>query len=260
MIKAYKLKIYPNKGKAKKLDELLNFWQDEVNRKIRMFWQFENVKASYPPKEYTKGGRLVRDASVKAWKIVKGAKKTGQTEEPFFTVEEIDINEFSGNGNDLRDLRIRTKWRSYKKGLSAFKQGLNRVAKKIAEAYKGCDFAVEKLLFKGKRGRSRIFRRRNNNCAYSYLSHRLEEIGCSEGFRVLYINPRDTSRRCPQCGEGNKSNRRGELFLCAACDFTAHADRVGAMNLALKSREEHPSLGVALPENFSIFVYKTGGE
>jgi len=353
MIKAYKLKLYPNKGKAEQLDELLAFWRDEVNRKIRMFWHFKEVKGSYPPKEYTKGGRLIRDASTKAWQIVKGAKKEKQTEEPFFTAEEIDLNEFSGRiiedfgteefdlwlsvltvtprvrvklpckkyekfnkaleigrlrksfkikkirgsyyaiffvetpevkkenkkvvgldvglnrtvatsdgkffGDDLKDLRIRTKWRKYDKGLSAFKQGLNRVAKELVEVYNDSDFAVEKLLFTGKKGRSRIFRRRNNNWAYSYLSHRLKEIGCLKGFRVFHRNPRHSSQRCPVCRCINKANRKGEKFLCVSCGFSEHADTVGALNHAKDVAKEHPFLELIAPKSFLCSSINLGG-
>lgn len=336
MIKAYKLKIYPNKGKAEQLNELLAFWRDEVNRKIMMFWQFKEVKGSYCPTEYAQGGRLVRDASTKAWQIVKSAKTRRQKEEPIFTGDEIDLNVYSGKvivdfetkefdfwisvlsttprarmklpckryrmfsnalndgklkksfkikkisgsyyaiffvefldiqaentqvvgldvglnhtvatsdgrffGDELRELRIKTKWRQYKKGLSAFKQSLNRIAKEIVDAYPKSDFAVEKLLFKGKRGRSKMFRRRNNNWGYSYLSSHLKEMGNVKGFNVFFVDPRDTSRKCPQCSYVDKSNRQGEKFLCIKCGFSNHADTIGALNIALKSREEHSSL------------------
>ena len=36
-------------------------------------------------------------------------------------------------GKDIRSLRIRTKWRKYKRGVSAIKQTLNRTAKEIVE-------------------------------------------------------------------------------------------------------------------------------
>lgn len=75
MIKSYKLRAYPNKDKAKELNRLIAFWRDEVNHKIALFWNFGKVKSPYPPKEYTKGGRIIRDASLKAWQIVKGQRK-----------------------------------------------------------------------------------------------------------------------------------------------------------------------------------------
>ncbi|GAH25195.1 unnamed protein product [marine sediment metagenome] len=332
MIKTYKLRIYPNDSKAKELNALISFWQEEVNHKIKIFWDFNKVEGSYPPKEYTKGGRLIRDASVKAWQTVKGAKKAEQKERPFFNEKEIDLNEFSahviqdfttkkfdlwlnvisldskqgrGNskriklpckkhrefnkaleigelrksfkisrdgknyyatfffvvpeftkannrivgidvgmthpavmsdgrkfGDELRNLRIRTKWRQYNRGLSAYKQGLNIIAKKIVSAYPDCNFAVERLLFKGKGKRSRRFRRNNNTWAYAYLSHRLEEIGKEKGFLLHKVNPAYSSQQCPVCGFTSRSNRiSSEDFCCGQCGFKGDADRIGALNL-----------------------------
>ena len=83
MLKSYNLKLYPNKNKRERLDALLNFWKEEVNRKIAIFWEFDEVKGSYPPKEYERGGRIVNMASVKAWQIVKCAKKRRQKNMPY---------------------------------------------------------------------------------------------------------------------------------------------------------------------------------
>ena len=69
MIKSYQLKVYPNEGKRKELNRLISFWIDKVNHFIKLFWTFEEISGSYPPKEYTRGGRLIRDAAVKAWQI-----------------------------------------------------------------------------------------------------------------------------------------------------------------------------------------------
>ena len=336
MLKSYHLKLYPNKEKSKQLDQLLRFWREEVNRKIELFWKIGEIKDRYPPKEHTRGGRIVRDASVKAWQIVKGAKKVGQKKKPVFKGSEIDLNNFSAYmieglvrerfdiwfniisltprkrlklpskryrvfneavehgvmkksfklfnskwtfyitafveiperkavneklvgldvglartvttsnnqifGNGLRSLRIRTKWRTYEK-LSAFKQGLNRVAKEIVVAFPDCDFAVEKLLFKGKRKRSREFRRRNNNWAYAHLSRMLTTMGPVEGFNVYYVNPAYTSQTCPACGFIDERNRISvDAFQCSQCGFAGNADHIGALNLCERVLQEHPSL------------------
>ena len=151
-------------------------------------------------------------------------------------------------GDELRKLRIRTKWRRYK-GLSAYKQALNRIAKEIVEAYPGCDFAVERLLFKGKRGRSRRFRRLNNNWAYAHLAHKLEEMGKVEGFRLWKVNPAFSSIKCPECGFTNRANRRcDEVFSCISCGFTGAADTVGAWNIGERVARSNPSLRLIASE------------
>lgn len=326
IIKSYKLKVYANKGKRRELNKLLAFWQDQVNHKIKIFWKFKEVKGSYPPKEYCKGGRLISDASRKAWQIVKIAKKIKQKERPYFKGKEIDLNQFSAYiipelktkefdiwfsvislnpryrlkipckrtkifneaikkgklkksfkllkinndyymqcyvefpekrkennrkigidvglnnpivtsdgkilGKELKDLRIRTKWRSYKGRLSPQKQLLNYYAKLLVKLYPNTDFVVEKLSFKGKKGRSKEFRRRNHTWAYMHLARKLEEIGKLEGFQLIKLNPAYSSLRCPVCGFTDKANRVSvEVFQCGRCGFRENADRVGAWNL-----------------------------
>lgn len=325
MTKSYKLKVYANKGKIKELNKLLAFWQDQVNKKIKIFWDFKKVSGSYCPTKYTLGGRLITDASIKSWRIVKGAKKGGQKKKPYFGGDEIDFNQASayiipefrtkefdiwfnvmnlnlghrlkipckrtkifneavkkgklkksfklqkiGNdyymvcfvdfpevekenkkllgidvglnnavatsdgkilGKELKDLRIRTKYRKYEKKLSPIKQGLNHCAKEMVNFYSHTDFVVENLSFKGRRNRSRKFRRRNNNWAYNHFANKLEEMGKLEGFRLIKVNPAYSSQKCPMCGFTNKMNRKGELFLCNQCGYKENADYVGAMNI-----------------------------
>ena len=334
MIKSYRLKIYANKGKIRELNKLLAFWQDQVNHKIKLFWEFKDIKGLYPPREYCLGGRLIRDASIKAWQIVKLAKRNKQKERPYFKGKEIDLNQFSAYiipelktkefdiwfsvislnphhrlkipckktslfnkmlekgklkrsfkllkinndyymqcfielpekkkrnnnkigidvglnnaiatsdgrifGKELKDLRIRTKWRSYKRKLSPQRQLLNYYAKLLVKLYPNTDFVVERLLFKGKRNRTKEFRRRNNTWPYMYLANKLEELGRLEGFQVIKVNPAYSSLRCPVCGFTDKANRVSvEVFQCSQCGFTGNADCVGAWNLLERVAEEH---------------------
>jgi len=330
MLKSYKLKIYANEGKIKEINKLLSFWKDQVNHKIKIFWQFDEVRSSYCPSKYSLGGRLIRDSSLKAWYIVKGAKKAKQIDRPYFKGDEIDLNEASGYiipdfqtkefdiwfniislnkrsrlkipckridifnealekgklkksfklvkekdkyymecyiefpdnekenedmigidvglnnaiaisdgkilGKELKDLRIRTKHRVYKKKISPIKQKLNYYAKKLVEQYPKTDFAVENLLFKGKKKRSREFRRRNNNWAYKHLADKLQELGKAEGFSLIKVDPAYTSLRCPVCGCTDKMNRKGEEFRCIQCGHKGNADIIGAINILLSGR------------------------
>lgn len=60
--------------------------------------------------------------------------------------------------------------------------------------------------------------------------------------RVLIpVDPRSTSRTCPECGHVDGENRDGEKFQCTACDHRDHADRVGAWNVVLRA-------GLVLPD------------
>ncbi|MFC4517744.1 MULTISPECIES: RNA-guided endonuclease InsQ/TnpB family protein [Streptomyces] len=55
------------------------------------------------------------------------------------------------------------------------------------------------------------------------------------------VDPRNTSRTCPECGHVDDENRDGEKFQCTACGYRDHADRVGAWNVALRA-------GLVLPD------------
>lgn len=65
------------------------------------------------------------------------------------------------------------------------------------------------------------------------------------GRQVMAVDPRNTSRRCPECGHTAKENRpTQEKFHCQACGHTAHADMVGAINVlraGLVRRDANPA-------------------
>ncbi|WP_331743821.1 transposase [Kitasatospora sp. NBC_01300] len=54
----------------------------------------------------------------------------------------------------------------------------------------------------------------------------------SAGREVIAVDPRNTSRECPECGHTAKENRpTQDKFHCVACGHRAHADTVGAINV-----------------------------
>ncbi|MEU2494434.1 transposase [Streptomyces sp. NPDC007883] len=65
------------------------------------------------------------------------------------------------------------------------------------------------------------------------------------GREVMAVDPRNTSRRCPECGHTAEENRPAqEKFHCVACGHNAHADTVGAVNVlraGLVRREAAPA-------------------
>ncbi|GGN51104.1 putative transposase [Streptomyces albiflavescens] len=70
------------------------------------------------------------------------------------------------------------------------------------------------------------------------LAHKAESAG-----RVLIpVDPRNTSRTCPECGHVSGENRTTqEKFECTRCGHTANADQVGALNVAIRA-------GLVLPD------------
>ncbi|WP_241989800.1 MULTISPECIES: RNA-guided endonuclease InsQ/TnpB family protein [unclassified Streptomyces] len=54
----------------------------------------------------------------------------------------------------------------------------------------------------------------------------------SAGREVMAVDPRNTSRTCPECGHAARENRPAqEKFHCVTCGHQAHADEVGALNV-----------------------------
>lgn len=61
------------------------------------------------------------------------------------------------------------------------------------------------------------------------------------GVALVLVDPRNTSRTCPECGCINKANRRSQAeFVCTGCGHSEHADVVGARNVASKARVNGP--------------------
>ena len=57
------------------------------------------------------------------------------------------------------------------------------------------------------------------------------------GVALVAVDPRNTSRTCPECGNIDKSNRRSQAeFVCTGCGFAANADHVGARNIASRAK------------------------
>jgi putative transposase len=67
----------------------------------------------------------------------------------------------------------------------------------------------------------------------------------SAGREVIAVDPRNTSRTCPECGHCARENRpTQEKFHCVSCGYTAHADTVGATNVlraGLVRRDANPA-------------------
>ncbi|WP_328623520.1 RNA-guided endonuclease InsQ/TnpB family protein [Streptomyces sp. NBC_00354] len=67
----------------------------------------------------------------------------------------------------------------------------------------------------------------------------------SAGREVIAVDPRNTSRTCPECGHVAAENRpTQEKFHCVSCGHQAHADTVGALNVlraGLVRRDAQPA-------------------
>lgn len=61
-----------------------------------------------------------------------------------------------------------------------------------------------------------------------FLAYKAEEMGKI----VLFVDPRNTSRKCSKCGYESKDNRNGAEFKCLVCGFELNADLNAARNIA----------------------------
>lgn len=53
---------------------------------------------------------------------------------------------------------------------------------------------------------------------------------------VIYVDPKETSQKCPRCGNVSRANRKNQgWFQCTKCGYQSDADRVGALNIAAKA-------------------------
>lgn len=60
------------------------------------------------------------------------------------------------------------------------------------------------------------------------VGYKLEWLG---GLLVL-VNPKNTSRQCPECGHTSGDNRKTQAeFVCVECGYSENADYVGALNV-----------------------------
>jgi putative transposase len=135
-----------------------------------------------------------------------------------------------------RPLNVRRKLKALSGRERRFKANTNHtIAKKIvAKATDtGRGVAIEDL--KGIRNRTRFRKKqrdRMSKWAFGELREYMEYKAALSGVKVQPVDPRNTSKRCPECNHVSKKNRiRRDVFLCDECEYFDHADVVGAKNI-----------------------------
>jgi IS605 OrfB family transposase len=84
-------------------------------------------------------------------------------------------------------------------------------------------------------------RSRHKSWAFSQLRFFITYKAKIAGVLVKLVNPRNTSRTCPQCGFVSKHNRKSQSsFVCQQCGFASNADLVGATNISLRASVNKP--------------------
>jgi len=83
---------------------------------------------------------------------------------------------------------------------------------------------------------SKRFNRMISNWAFRDLINKTEYKAAKAGIRVVFINPKGTSRTCPRCGHSTRSNRPTQTdFRCVACGYRGNADAVASINISARA-------------------------
>jgi IS605 OrfB family transposase len=109
----------------------------------------------------------------------------------------------------------------------------------------GRGIALEDLT--GIRERTTVSRRqraRHGNWGFHQLRSFIEYKAKAGGVRVVTVDPRNTSRTCPDCGHCDKANRSTrDRFCCQACGLAAPADTIAARNIRVRAAVMRPNDG-----------------
>jgi IS605 OrfB family transposase len=121
----------------------------------------------------------------------------------------------------------------------------HRIAKALVR--KACDtsrgIAVEDL--KGIRARTTVRksqRRAHHSWAFGQLRAFVTYKAALAGVPIMVVDPRDTSRTCPECGSVDKHNRPSrDRFACQHCGHSSPADFAAARNISGRADVMRPN-------------------
>lgn len=115
----------------------------------------------------------------------------------------------------------------------------HKLSRKIvdAAASTGSAIALEQLTGIRERARgSKKFNRMLSGWNFKELASFIEYKATLAGVPVIYVDPKETSKKCPRCGNVSRTNRKSQgWFKCTKCGYQSDADRVGALNIAAKA-------------------------
>jgi len=102
----------------------------------------------------------------------------------------------------------------------------------------------------GKRkGRNKAFRKALAPWTHRQVVTRIEQKAQANRVRLVFVDPRNTSRCCPLCGKTDQESRKGEKFHCIHCDHRDDADHVGAVNILARTLQAVGSVESPMLQN-----------
>lgn len=197
------------------------------------------VKFPDPPKADTRGGVLGVDMGI----TEIATDSEGQS--------------FSGAVVKAMRCRVREHRRQVqrKRSRSAFKrlQKINRRASRFSRDVNHCiskslvqkayvlkkALALEDLTNIRERasGFSKTMRWQRGNWAFHDLAAKIVYKAATVGIPVVFVDPRNTSRTCSECGHCDKANRKSQAsFLCQSCGLSINADFNASKNIEARAK------------------------
>jgi IS605 OrfB family transposase len=133
----------------------------------------------------------------------------------------------------------------------------HRISKAIVESAKRTSRGIALEDLKGIRervtARGGDARNRLSGWAFSQLGNFVAYKAQLAGVPVVYVDPRDTSRTCNECGHCEKANRKSQSeFVCRSCGHGMNADLNAALNLRVRALGAcKPPTGLDSPSGLS---------
>jgi IS605 OrfB family transposase len=166
-----------------------------------------------------------------------------------------DGETFCGAHNaSLRNRHARLRRKLQKKGTKSAKRLLKRRRLKEARFATNVNHRISKAIvrkakdtgrgigledLKGIRERTTVRksqRRAHHSWAFAQLRSFVDYKAALQGVPLVCVDPRNTSRTCPDCGCIDKRNRpTRDRFACIRCDFSGPADTTAARNIARRA-------------------------
>ena len=128
---------------------------------------------------------------------------------------------------------------------SRFARDVNhRISRRVVEKALTATLGIALENLKGIREHIRVRkadRRQHNSWGFNQLRQFITYKAELKGVPLVLVDPRNTSRTCPECGYIDRKNRKTQSgFLCVKCGFGQHADIVAARNIASRAAGNQP--------------------
>jgi putative transposase len=86
-----------------------------------------------------------------------------------------------------------------------------------------------------------------------YIMYKSKRVGIP----AVFVDPRNTSRTCPECGHIDKANRKTrDEFVCIRCGFAGPADAVAALNIRARALVNAPMVAEMCAVKHASSSYK----